>query len=70
MVTQKFIDEHLNDKMKLVLSKYKPFESKIDSLEWLSRYANFYSPDNVYLLLSNFKEIYNGNDVTYRNGYI
>lgn len=47
----------------LLKSKSKDFESKIDSLEWLSRYANFYSPENVYLLLTTFKEIYTGPDV-------
>jgi len=70
LVSQKFIDEHLNDHMKLILQKRKDFEPKIDALEWLSRYANFYSPDNVYLLLSNFKDIYNGPDADYRNAYV
>lgn len=57
---QKFIDEHMNDKLILIRSKNKPFETKIDTLEWLSRYANFYSPENVYMMLSAFKEIYAG----------
>jgi hypothetical protein len=42
----------------------------MDALEWLSRYGNFYSPDSVYVVISAYKEIYNGQDVTYRNGYI
>ena len=44
----------------LIRSKNKSFEGKIDALEWLSRYANFYSPENVYLMLTTFKEIYTG----------
>lgn len=60
----------MNDKMILIRSKNKPFEVKIDTLEWLSRYANFYSPENVYLMLGAFKEIYSGQDITYRNAYI
>jgi hypothetical protein len=54
----------------IIRSKYKGFETKLDSLEWLSRYANFFSPENVYIMLSTFKEIYNGTDVNYRNAYI
>jgi hypothetical protein len=42
----------------------------MDTLEWLSRYANFYNPENVYLMLSAFKEIYAGPDVNYRNAYV
>lgn len=47
-VIQRFIDEHMQDKIIILKTKYKDFESKIDTLEWLSRYANFYSPENVY----------------------
>ena len=60
----------MQDKLLLIRNKNKPFESKCDSLEWLSRYANFYSPDNVYSLITAFKEIYTGNDVNYRTAYI
>lgn len=70
IVMQKFIDEHMVDKMRTIQAKNKSFEHKIDSLEWLSRYANFFSPDNVYLMLTTYKEIYNGSDLNYRNGYI
>lgn len=59
-VLQKFIDEHMNDKLIFIRSKNKPFEVKIDTLEWLSRYANFYNPENVYMMLAAFKEIYSG----------
>ena len=69
-VLQRFIDEHLQDKVTLVRSKNKPFESKIDTLEWLARYANFYAPESVYSLLTAFKEIYTGSDTAYRNAYI
>lgn len=48
----------------------KSFEDKIDTLEWLSRYANFYSPENVYVMLTAYKEIYTGNDSNYRTAYI
>lgn len=42
----------------------------MDTLEWLSRYANFYIPEQVYSAISAFKEIYNGNDITYRNAFV
>ena len=42
----------------------------MDTLEWLSRYANFYNPENVYLMIATFKEIYSGADINYRNAYI
>ena len=45
-------------------------EVKINTLEWLSRYANFYAPDNVYSMLAVFKEIYSGPNVPLRNAYI
>ena len=70
VVVQKFIDEHMNDKLIVIRSKNKPFEMKMDTLEWLGRYANFYNPENVYLMISAFKEIYSGPDVNYRNAYI
>lgn len=44
-VLQRFIEEHLNDKMIVIRSKNKSFEVKMDTLEWLSRYANFYIPE-------------------------
>lgn len=69
-ILQKFIDEHMNDKLIVIRSKNKSFDVKMDTLEWLSRYANFYNPENVYLVLSAFKEIYNGNDINYRNAYV
>ena len=69
-VVQKFIDEHMNDKLITIRSKNRPFDEKMDTLEWLSRYANFYNPENVYLMLAAFKEIYGGTDINYRNAYI
>ena len=60
----------MNDKLIAIRSKNKSFDLKMDTLEWLSRYANFYNPENVYLMLSAFKEIYSGNDINYRNAYI
>jgi hypothetical protein len=60
----------MNDKLITIRSKNKSFESKMDTLEWLSRYANFYNPENVYLMISAFKEIYGGTDINYRNAYI
>jgi len=69
-VVQRFVDEHLQDQLVLVRSKNKPFEAKIDALEWLSRYANFYAPESVYALLTAFKDIYTSNDMAYRNAYI
>jgi hypothetical protein len=42
----------------------------MDTLEWLSRYANFFNPESVYLMLTAFKEIFGGADLNYRNAYI
>jgi hypothetical protein len=70
VVMQKFVDEHMNDKLIVIRSKNRSFEAKMDTLEWLARYANFYNPENVYLMLAAFKEIYSGPDVAYRNAYI
>ena len=69
-IVQKFIDERMNDKLIVIRSKNKPFDAKIDTLEWLTRYANFYNPENVYLMLTAFKEIYAGSDINYRNAYV
>ena len=69
-MTQKFIEEHLTDKLMLIRSRYKGIEDKLDSLEWLSRYANFFSPEDVHMMLSTFKKIYNSSDTNYRNAYI
>jgi len=64
------MDEHMNDKLLVIRSKNKPFDLKMDTLEWLSRYANFYPPENVYLMIAAFKELYSGPDVNYRNSFI
>jgi len=60
----------MNDKLIVIRSKNKSFEQKMDTLEWLSRYANFYNPENVYLMIAAFKEVYSGPDINYRNAYI
>jgi hypothetical protein len=60
----------MQDKLVMLRSKNKSFDAKIDSLEWLTRYANFYSPENVYVMLTAFKDIYTGSDINYRNAYI
>ena len=62
----------MNDKLIVIRSKNKPFEAKMDTLEWLSRYANFYNPENVYLMIAAFKEMYAGanTDLIYRNAFI
>jgi hypothetical protein len=60
----------MNDKLIIIRSKSKPYDQKMDTLEWLSRYANFYNPENVYLMIAAFKEIYGASDINYRNAYI
>ena len=50
-VVQKLLDENINDKLYIIKSKFKPFEIKLDCIEWLSRHANFYSPEVFYTLL-------------------
>ena len=42
----------------------------MDSLEWLSRYAEFYSSESVSMFLATFRDIYIGTDIPYRNAYI
>ncbi len=60
----------MNDKLIQIRSKNITFDAKMNTLEWLSRYANFYNPENVYLMVAAYKEIYAGPDINYRNSYI
>lgn len=60
----------MNDKLTLIRSKNRSFDSKMDALEWLGRYANFYNPENVYLMLAAFKDMYGAADINYRNSYV
>lgn len=65
-IMQKFMDENLQEKVNIIKSKARDFESKMDALEWIARYANFFHPDSVHKALAVFREIYTSNDVDYR----
>lgn len=51
------MEEHFKDKVILVNSKEKDFETKIDCLEWLSRYAVFFSKLNINKMIEVCKEL-------------
>ena len=60
----------MNDKLICIRSKNRPFEVKMDTMEWLSRYANFYSPENVYMMIQAFKDMYSATDFNYKTAYV
>jgi len=56
VLTQNFIDEHVNDKVRLVRSSYKPIEEKMEVLEWLCRYTELVSYEQVLKLVQSYRE--------------
>ena len=42
---QKFIDEHSIDRIKLIRSRDSSMTDKINTMDWLARYAEFVTPD-------------------------
>jgi len=42
----------------------------MDSMDWLARNAEFFSPESIAKCLSSFKDLYSHEDVALRNSYI
>lgn len=67
---QKFIDEHSVDKIKIIRSKDTSLTEKINCMDWLARYAEFVTPDQISNVVLAFKDIYSGNDSQMRDNFI
>jgi len=65
---QKFIDEHAVDRMKTIRSKETTMSDKINAMDWLARYSEFVTPDQINNVVQAFKNLYNGDES--REGYI
>jgi hypothetical protein len=68
---QKFIDEHAIDRAKIIRSVDNTFTDKFNAMDWLARYAEFVSPDQINSVVLSFKEMYaNNNDQAIREAFI
>jgi len=60
---QKFIDEHAIDRAKTIRSLDNTFTDKFNAMDWLARYAEFVTPDQISAVVLSFKDMYaNNND--------
>ena len=59
---QKFIDEHSVDRIKKIRSKDNSITDKITAMDWLARYAEFVTPDQISNVVLAFKDLYSGTD--------
>ena len=53
---QRFIDEHATDRQKIIRSELRGVGDKMNAMEWLSRYSDYVSPDQIGIVLSAFKD--------------
>ena len=67
---QKFIDEHSVDRIKIIRSKDNSLTDKINAMDWLARYAEFITPDQISNVVLAYKDIYAGLDSQLRDNYI
>ena len=67
---QRFIDEHVVNMVQEVRQEEVSLTRKMDWMDWLSRNAEFFSPEAITKSLMTFKELYNFDDVAQRNGFI
>ena len=68
--TQRFIDEQVIDAINIIRSSDYAFKEKMNEMEWLSRNAEFLSPDSITKCLLAFKELYNTDHAPAKNAYI
>ena len=68
---QKFIDEHAIDRAKTIRSLDNSFTDKFNAMDWLARYAEFVTPDQINQVVLSFKEMYSSNnDPSVREAFI
>lgn len=68
---QKFIDEHAIDRAKIIRSLDNSFTEKFNAMDWLARYSEFVSPDQISAVVMSFKDMYaNNNDPNIRESFI
>lgn len=60
---QRFIDEHVVNMVQEVRQEEVSLTRKMDWMDWLSRNAEFFSPEAITKSLMTFKELYNFDDV-------
>ena len=68
---QKFIDEHAIDRAKIIRSLDNTFTDKFNAMDWLARYAEFVTPDQISSVVMSFKDMYaNNTDPVIREAFI
>ena len=68
---QKFIDEHAIDRAKIIRSLDNTFTDKFNAMDWLARYAEFVTPDQISAVVMSFKDMYaNNTDPVIREAFI
>lgn len=68
---QKFIDEHAIDRSKIIRSLDNSFTDKFNAMDWLARYAEFVTPDQISSVVLAFKDMYsNSADPTIKEAFI
>ena len=67
---QRFIDENLRTRNILIKSESKPIESKMDALDWVVRFSEFISSEELQKFFFYFREIYANPEAQVRNNYI
>ena len=67
---QKFIDEHAIDRIKMLRSSDYSMSDKINVMDWMCRYAEFVTPDQMAQVVSVFKTLYSGENNPLRQQYV
>jgi len=67
---QRFIDEHSVDRIKTIRSKDTGITQKINCMDWLARYAEFLTPDQITSVVLSFKDIYTGPNQDLSEAYV
>lgn len=57
---QRFVDEQGNDQIKVIRGPSYSILEKMNSLEWLARYSEFLSPDNIVMASNIFRQQFTG----------
>jgi hypothetical protein len=67
---QRFVDEHVVDKIMLWRSTEHSLRDKFNEMDWLARNSEFLSPDAITKSLLAFRELYTSEHVNLKNAYI